>query len=258
MVRFLLGALLVILSFSLSPLLAPQAHAQDAGRNGRLLSHESWVEEWNPVSREWERIDDGETSSFRRSPQPAPKPVTPYPKSNLQPIAIFGPFHVLAEDRVAISGATNARSLDDFKSMIERFPGLRVIEFHNAAGTTHDIVNLSVGREIRKQGLSTYIPPHGSARSGAVELFIAGKHRVAAPGAMFAVHSWRDERGREPWQISPNDPSHRFYVDYYMEMGMDEESSLRFYNMTNSVPHSSSLWIEAAKMTEWIDMDIAR
>jgi hypothetical protein len=75
---------------------------------------------------------------------------------------------------------------------------------------------------------------------------------TAAPGALFAVHSWRDERGREPSDFAPDAPENRLYLDYYTEMGMSEAEARAFYAMTNSVPHAGALWLEGAEMARWI------
>ena len=48
------------------------------------------------------------------------------------------------------------------------------------------------------------------------------------PGALFAVHSWRDERGREPADFAPDAPANRLYLDYYAEMGMNADEARAF------------------------------
>jgi hypothetical protein len=136
--------------------------------------------------------------------------------------------------------------------MLAAFPGLQVIEFADAPGTSNDIANLKLGRAIRAAGLATHVPEGGSARSGAVELFLAGTQRTVAPGALFAVHSWRDELGREPDDFAPDSPENRLYLDYYAEMGMTAEEAHDFYAMTNSVPHAGALWLEGKDMAQWI------
>src|SRR3546814_6504196 len=56
---------------------------------------------------------------------------------------------------------------------------------------------LILARAIRRAGMETVVPAGGSIRSGAVELWLAGVTRRAAPDAEFGVHSWADEYGRE-------------------------------------------------------------
>jgi hypothetical protein len=167
-------------------------------------------------------------------------------------IAAFGPFRVIDERRAALVCATDAASPQAFAAMLAKFPGLEVIEFVDAPGTSHDLANLRLGRAIRAAGLATHVPAGGSARSGAVELFLAGTRRTVDPGALFAVHSWRDELGREPADFAPEAPENRFYLDYYTEMGMSDADARAFYAMTNSVPHAGALWLEGAEMARWI------
>ena len=167
-------------------------------------------------------------------------------------IASFGPFRVLDGKRAALVASTDAASPDAFAAMMAAFPGLEVIEFADAPGTSHDLANLRLGRAIRAAGLATHVPAGGSARSGAVELFLAGKHRTLDPQALFAVHSWRDERGREPADFAPDAPENRLYLDYYAEMGMTADEARAFYAMTNSVPHSGALWLQGEDMARWI------
>jgi hypothetical protein len=72
------------------------------------------------------------------------------------------------------------------------------------------------------------------------------------PGALFAVHSWRDSRGREPQDYAEDAPANRNYIDYYVDMGMTEAEARAFYAMTNSVSHSHALWLEPDQMRRCI------
>lgn len=136
--------------------------------------------------------------------------------------------------------------------MVAAFPRLQTLSFVDAPGTTNDIANLKLGRMIRSYGLATHIPNRGSARSGAVELFLAGARRTMEPGALFAVHSWLDSHGRELKDFPENDPANRLYIDYYVDMGMTEAEARAFYAMTNSVPQPRALWFGPDQMTRWI------
>ena len=169
-----------------------------------------------------------------------------------QPVAQYGPFRVLDGTRAALVSATDVTSPRQFDAMLRDYPSLRVIEMVDAPGTSHDLANLALGRRIRAAGLDTHVPQGGSVRSGAVELFLAGAHQTIAPGATFAVHSWLDTRGMEPRDYAEDAPENRLYLDYYMEMGMGLDHARAFYAMTNSVPHSGALWLDAAAMQNWI------
>lgn len=268
----LLAALAVLLPGS-----GALAQAQvEAG--ARVVSHIAWVEEWDPATGEWVRVEDspaiGAPAAYERSAATTtiarggatsvtetiveqPQPVrfiagTPRLRADSAGIAAFGPFRVIDDKHAALVAPTDAASPQAFAAMLARFPGLEVIEFVDAPGTTHDLANLRLGRAIRAAGLATHVPAGGSARSGAVELFLAGTRRSIDPGALFAVHSWRDERGREPADFAPDAPENRLYLDYYTEMGMTPGQARDFYAMTNSVPHSGALWLEGAEMARWI------
>ena len=77
-------------------------------------------------------------------------------------------------------------------------------------------------------------------------------NRINDNGAEFAVHSWRDEYGREASDFSMEAPQNRTYLNYYREMGMDEGKARAFYAMTNSVPHHRARWMRAGEMREWV------
>lgn len=167
-------------------------------------------------------------------------------------IASYGPFRVLDSGRAALVDATNERSPGQFTAMLHAFPGIKVIEMVECPGTDDDRANLRLGMMIRARGLTTHVPDGGSVRSGAVELFLAGKDHIADPGAEFAVHSWADEFGLEPRDYAANAPENRIYIDYYREMGMSEAEARGFYAMTNSVPNGDAKWLTTADMAKWV------
>lgn len=270
MVRRMKRALAILLA-ALALLLPPAAHAQ-AG--SRVVSTTSWIEEWDPASQQWLRVDDSPADMAPARYEPASATVTQLGNVTItetvlaEPVrfiaqparewmqgagfAQFGPFRVLDETRAALVASTDAAAPQAFAAMLTAHPGLQVIEFVDAAGTNNDLANLELGRAIRAAGLATHVPAGGSARSGAVELFLAGTRRTMAPQALFAVHSWRDALGREPADFAPDAPENRLYLDYYAEMGMSADEARAFYAMTNSVPHAGALWLEGADMARWI------
>jgi hypothetical protein len=149
-------------------------------------------------------------------------------------------------------GETDSRSPAQFARLLRDHPGLARLEMVECPGTLDDRANLELGRMIRRAGLSTVVPANGSVRSGAVELFLAGVERRIDNGAEFAVHSWRDEYGREADDFAMDAPQNRTYLDYYREMGMDDRQARAFYAMTNSVPHHRARWMRAAEMRDWV------
>jgi len=236
--------------------------SQTASSAKRVVLVESWVEEWDEATQQWIRVEGsretrGETQ-FAAAAQPTvAQPAERYFAPAIRPqtdiaTAQYGPFRVLDDNRAALVGATNSQSPQYFEMMLEDFPALGVLEIVEGPGTSDDVANLKVGRKIREAGLTTRIGAGGSARSGAVELFLAGEEHVIEDGAEFAVHSWRDNFGREPGDYAPNAPENRFYLDYYEEMGMQADTARAFYDMTNSVPHVSALWLDAQDMRPWV------
>lgn len=269
-----LAALFVLLQMLILPgSLSAQDHMEQYAGT-RVVSTTSWIEEWDPITERWVRVADTETQDIQatttitkhivngvviseaveqtpaygaaRYSRPLRSP------SRAQTIAQYGPFRVIDGKRAALLGTTGPNSPEQFDAMMRDFPGLEVLELVDAGGTSHDLANLAVGRRIRAAGLRTHVPNGGSARSGGVELFLAGANRTMAPGAQFAVHSWLDNYGREPDDFAPDAPENRLYLDYYVEMGMSETRARDFYAMTNSVPHSGALWLRATDMSSWI------
>jgi hypothetical protein len=173
-------------------------------------------------------------------------------------IARYGPFLVLDGSRAALVDVTDSASPAQFAAMLLAHPGIAVLEMIECPGTEDDRANLKLGRMIRAKGLTTHVPAGGSVRSGGVELFLAGKQRIADPGAEFAVHAWADEDGREPGDYATEAPENRAYLDYYVEMGMPEPQARAFYAMTNSVPNADAKWLTAADMGKWVVLDQGR
>ena len=207
---------------------------------------ETWVEEWDPEKRCWIRVDQpsaGCSSAVRRQAA----------DETIPPPARFGPFVVLNGKVAGLVGATDSESLKHFGRMMTLYPDINQLNFIDAPGTINDISNLKLGRLIRASGLSTHVPSNGSARSGAVDLFIAGVRRTMDKGARFAVHCWSDSYGHGPYDFSEHDPVNEMYLKYYMEMGMSHDKSHRFYAMTNSAPNTSAFWFGPEEMQKWID-----
>lgn len=245
----------------------------DMHSGARVVARISWVEEWDPASGQWVRIDESPASiapaayetvtvTETRPPEPVrfiarPAHIAAGGAGIAHYGAQFGPFRVLDAKRAALVGSTDAASPGAFRAMLAAHPGLEVLEFVDAPGTSNDIANLALGRAIRAAGLATYVPRGGSARSGAVELFLAGTQRRIDADALFAVHSWRDEAGREPADFAPDAPENRLYLDYYGEMGMSAGEAAAFYAMTNSVPHHSALWLKGGDMARWVAPEAA-
>ncbi len=173
-------------------------------------------------------------------------------RTEAQAIAAFGPFRVIDERTVALVGITDASSPAWFEAALQAFPQIETLEFVEAPGTHDDRANLALGRTIRARGIATRAGEGGSIRSGAVELFLAGATREIAAGSEFAVHGWLDDWGRGAEDYPADAAEHRRYLDYYIEMGMEEAQARSFYAMTNSVPFNDALWLTGSEMREWV------
>jgi hypothetical protein len=170
-------------------------------------------------------------------------------------VAAFGPFRVIDATHAALVDVTDERSPGAFAAMLRAYPGIAVLEMVDCPGTEDDQANLRLGRMIRAGGIATNVPAGGSVRSGAVELFLAGKRRSADRAAEFAVHAWMDQDGMEPADYAANAPENRAYLDYYQAMGMSAAEARAFYAMTNSVPNAQARWLSAADMGHWVRLD---
>ena len=182
---------------------AAQHTSGDYGAGGaRTVAVERWVEEWDPASGRWVRVSDEDAatipatihSSFSGDAQ-VPVVTTAFvggvtvtetrsaaryavpiaPRAPAAMLGQYGPFVVTSLTSSALTGPTDDASPFLFDAMLRDFPHLAVLEMVEAPGTSNDIANLAVGRRIRAAGIATHVPRGGPVRSGAVELFLAGK-----------------------------------------------------------------------------------
>ena len=163
-------------------------------------------------------------------------------------IAVAGPFRLVARDTLALVGTIDSRGPAQFAAIMARYPGVTRLLMVDCPGSVDEDANHRLARAVRAAGLITTVPHGGSVRSGAVDLFLAGRTREAAPDAEFGVHSWRDEDGREANRVPPNDPVHAGYIAYYREMGMSDADARRFYALTNSVGFENARYLSAREM----------
>ena len=104
-------------------------------------------------------------------------------------LARSGPFAVTAADTIEMDGTVDSNTPRQFASLIARFPGVRKLVMRECPGSVDEDANHVLARAVRRAGLTTIVPAGGSVRSGAVDLFLAGVERIAAPDAEFGVHS---------------------------------------------------------------------
>ena len=169
--------------------------------------------------------------------------------------ARFGPFSVIDGATVRMAGDVTSATPRQFAAMLAAFPGLKRLEMVDCPGSLDEEANLILARAIRRQGMETVVPAGGSIRSGAVELWLAGVTRRAAPDAEFGVHSWADEYGREANDYPANDPVHAEYLGYYREMGMDNAKARAFYALTNSTRFDDVRYLTRDDMARFVALN---
>jgi hypothetical protein len=182
---------------------------------------------------------------------PTMLPAEPAPKA----LAAYGPFRVLDRDHAALVGVTDDASPGAFLAMLRAYPGIATLEMAVCSGTWDDRANLRLGLMIRAKGIATRVPAGGWVASGAVDLFLAGRLRMAEPTAQFVVHAWQDTSGRGPSDYKANAPKNRAYLDYYRAIGMSERQAKAFYAMTNSVPFTGTKVLTRADLAHWVKLD---
>ena len=169
--------------------------------------------------------------------------------------ANFGPFSVIDGTTVRMAGDVTSSTPRQFAAMLAAFPGLKRLEMVDCPGSLDEEANLILARAIRRAGMETVVPAGGSIRSGAVELWLAGVTRRAAPDAEFGVHSWADEYGREANDYPANDPVHAEYLGYYREMGLNDAKARAFYALTNSTPFDDVRYLTRDDMARFVTLN---
>lgn len=169
--------------------------------------------------------------------------------------ANFGPFAVIDATTVRMAGDVDSATPQQFAAMLAAYPTLKRIEMVDCPGSLDEAANLILARAIRRAGMETVVPKGGSVRSGAVELWMAGVKRSAAPDAEFGVHSWADEYGREARDYAANDPVHAEYLSYYREMGLDDARARAFYAMTNQTPFDDVTYLTRDDMARYVTLN---
>lgn len=169
--------------------------------------------------------------------------------------ARFGPFAVVDDATIRMAGDVTSNTPRQFAAMLAAFPHLKRLEMIDCPGSLDEEANLILARAVRRAGLETIVPAGGSVRSGAVELWLAGTTRRAAPDAEFGVHSWADENGREANDYPANDPVHAEYLSYYREMGMDDAKARAFYALTNATPFDDVRYLTRDDMARFVTLN---
>ena len=118
-------------------------------------------------------------------------------------------------------------------------PEVRTLVLVDMPGSIDDVAMVRAGRYIRQLGLDTHVPADSEVASGATDLFLAGEHRSAEPGARFGIHSWGG--GSVPATDLPRDhEEHLKYLDYYEVMGIPGEF---YWRTLSAAPAEGIHWM---------------
>lgn len=102
-------------------------------------------------------------------------------------------------------------------------PEVTTIEVADVPGSsTPGFEVLDGGRVARALGYTTIVPGDGQVESGGVDFFLAGAERIIEDAACLGVHSG-DVDGVSLADLPRDDPEHDAYLDYFADMGIDEE-----------------------------------
>lgn len=231
---------IIVMLFVTAMLTAAPANAQLAS-----LTTIEWQEvELSQPSLAYSIGDSGEPSDGESSGEEAAA------------LAQYGPFRVVDRFTAEMHGVVTSAAPAQFTAMRAAFPLIRELRMVECPGSEDDEANLALARMVRAARIDTSVPAGGSVRSGAVELFLAGVRRQADSRAEFAVHSWRDDEGREASDLADTDPVHREYIDFYRDMGMAEDTARRFYALTNSVPFDEALYLAPLQLAQMGLLDV--
>lgn len=215
-----------------------------ASEDASLTWSETTVDAWP--------VDDGDDAVDGKSSRFAEITLSEQPDEGFAPsrtpIASYGPFHLISADTVEMIGTVDSATPRQFAALLAAHPAVRHLVMVECPGSVDEAANHILARAVRRAGLSTRVPDGGSVRSGAVDLFLAGVERSAAPSAEFGVHSWRDEDGYEARDFAASDPVHAEYLSYYREMGLSAAGARNFYALTNSVSFDSVRTLHASDM----------
>jgi len=144
-------------------------------------------------------------------------------------------------------GLIGARTPSSVLELAFMNPEVRTIVLVDMPGSIDDVAMVRAGRYIRQFGLDTHVPADSEVASGATDLFLAGEHRSAEPGARFGIHSW----GGGPVPATDLPPvlatdlprdheDHLKYLDYYEEMGIPAEF---YWRTLSAAPAEGIHWM---------------
>lgn len=118
---------------------------------------------------------------------------------------------------VLMWGEITSRTPAAFLQTLDSHPQLDTVVLMEMPGSLDDEAVLRMGYALRARGLNTRLTGQSAIYSGAVDLFLAGRQRRMAPGAVIGVHAWADGFG-EATDYPPDAPEHQATAAYVRDM----------------------------------------
>lgn len=145
-----------------------------------------------------------------------------------------------------MNGLIGSSTPDAVRALLEDHPEVDTIVMGDVPGSADDAANLEAARLIHEAGIATHAEADSVLASGGVDFYLAGVERTYDDGAQFGVHSWGgDVEGAD---LPQDDPQHDLYLDYYDEIGVDED----FYWFTlEAAPAAEIHWMSDAELEEY-------
>ena len=134
-----------------------------------------------------------------------------------------------------MSGELGATTAAELTRLVQENPQVTNIVMVNVPGSNDDEAAIPAYSIIRSNGLSTEIRSNGMVASGGVDFFVAGVNRKIENGAMVGVHAWSDGTTSAA-SLPRNHPSHRLFIDYYTQMGLQDPEGFYFFTIHAAPP----------------------
>lgn len=137
---------------------------------------------------------------------------------------LFHPAEITVRaDKIYISdGALGYESLHkEFMRLVEENPQIKTVVLGDLPGSINDDLNLKTCQYLYEKGLNTALLSNSIIESGAVDLFVSGRHLTIAKGAKIGVHSWDDNQYGSALNVPRSSPLHKTYLDLYNKVKID-------------------------------------
>lgn len=147
-------------------------------------------------------------------------------------------------DKMYLLGDFNSKSYAQVRKAIDSNPQVKTIVLTASSGSLDDDTTFKLARYIRSKSLNTHLLNQSVIASGAVDLFLSGKHRSIEKGAKIGVHSWSDG-SKQAKDFPKNHPDHQLNANYIKDMmGTDE-----FYWFTiYAAPADAIYWMNSEEV----------